>query len=657
MFAQVRQFLQNNSQFSPVFLPSATIIILFVSLTALFSEQAKSIFQTLQSDVIHQFGWFYLLAVAFFVVFCLVLIFTRFGDIKLGKDHSLPEYSYGSWFSMLFSAGMGIGLIFYGVAEPIYHYVSPPLGHGQTLEAAENAMVITFFHWGVHAWAIYAVVGLSLAYFTFRFNLPLTISSTLYPLIGDRIYGPIGHSVNTFAVIGTMFGVSTSLGLGVLQVNAGLDHLFGIEQTLWVQVILILVITAIATLSVGLGLDTGIKRISQLNLILALGLMLFVLFAGSTVYLLNTYVENIGNYLEHFIDRTFSLYAYQKDQDWLAGWTLFYWGWWIAWAPFVGMFIARISKGRTIREFLSGVLFVPVAFTFLWMTVFGNTSLDMEAQAPGILKDVVQSNMPLSLYAMLETFPWSSITSLLATILIVTFFVTSSDSGSLVIDTLTAGGEEHPFVWQRIFWATSEGLVAATLLAAGGLVALQTASIISALPFAVIMMIMVYSLMIGLSEEKLKQEVRAMPTTPVLNNTEICWQKRLKAIHCLPEMDEAREYLVHTVLPVFVKVRDELNQEGFDAKITRKKTQMSIEVDFGEEVDFFYGIRLTHYDTSDVDNESLLSDVDQEKYFRAEVHLSEGGQGYDVMGYSEEQLINDLLKQYDHHIHFLHSLR
>ncbi|HBF50344.1 MAG TPA: choline transporter, partial [Massilia sp.] len=408
----------------PVFFISAALILAFVLFGAVFPDQAGNVFDAMQKRIVHDFGWFYILAVALFLIFVLFLMMSRYGDVKLGPDDSEPEYSYLSWFAMLFSAGMGIGLLFFGVAEPIQHYAKPPVGEGSTIQSARQAMVLTFFHWGVHAWAIYIVVGLALAYFAFRRGLPLTLRSSLFPLIGKRIHGPIGHAIDIFAVLGTMFGVATSLGFGVLQVNAGFAHLFGLPVNTTVQVILIAVITGMATLSAGTGLDKGVKRLSELNIILAIALLVFVLFTGSTVFLLQAYVQNIGAYLGAVVQRTFRMYAYEPNA-WLGDWTLFYWGWWISWSPFVGMFIARISRGRTIREFVTGVLLVPVLFTFLWMTVFGNTAIAIDLSGAAPIVQTVADNLPVALFEVLEQLPFSVVASGLATLLVITFFVTS----------------------------------------------------------------------------------------------------------------------------------------------------------------------------------------------------------------------------------------
>ena len=485
----------------PVFFSAATLIVAFSVYGGAFSYDAAIMFANVQNWLITNVGWYYIAVVAGFFAFILYLAFSRVANVKLGPDDSLPEYSYLSWIAMLFSAGVGIGLLFFGVAEPITHFAEPPSGEAASVNAAESAMVYTYFHWGFQAWATYIVVGLSLAYFAFRHGLPLTIRSSLYPIIGDKIYGPIGNTVDVFAVLATMFGVATSLGIGATQVNAGLSYLFGLPVGPNIQVLLIAAITVMATSSVVTGLDGGIRRISELNMVLAVLLMSFVLLAGPTAALLGAFVQNVGNYLSSLVSLTLEVYAYEPT-EWFGTWTLFYWGWWISWSPFVGMFIARISRGRTVREFILGVLFVPAGFTFLWFSIFGNSALFIElGDSGGEITSAVIADMPTALYVFLERLPLAPLVSMLATVLIVTFFVTSSDSGSLVIDIITSGGNENPPIWQRIFWAVSEGVVASVLLLAGGLSALQTAAISSALPFSVIMIFMCVGLSRALMSE------------------------------------------------------------------------------------------------------------------------------------------------------------
>ncbi|PCI27775.1 MAG: choline transporter [SAR324 cluster bacterium] len=484
-----------------VFWVSAGLAVLFVALSLFNVDQMAAFFGEIQSSLSIRAGWFYILSVNFFLLFTIYLLFSRFGTIRIGGPEAKPEFSSWAWFAMLFSAGMGIGLVFYSVAEPMYHYASPPMGTGKTIEAAKTAMNVTFFHWGLHAWAIYAIVGLSLAYFSFNKGLPLTIRSAFYPLLKERIYGPIGHTIDIIAVFATLFGLATSLGLGVQQVNAGLNYLFGIEINTTTQIILIALITCLAIVSVVLGLDKGVRRLSEINMVLALLLMLFVLFLGPTLFILDSLVQNVGSYFQQLLALSTWTEAYQES-TWQHGWTIFYWAWWIAWSPFVGMFIARISKGRTVREFLIGVLLVPTLMTFVWLTVFGGAALHEELRGAGGIADAVGKNVSTALFVLLERFPFSSLTSLIGIIVIITFFVTSSDSGSLVVDTITSGGHPNPPARQKVFWAVMEGVIAAVLMLSGGLKALQAGSILTALPFTFVLLFMCYGLLKAFREEK-----------------------------------------------------------------------------------------------------------------------------------------------------------
>ena len=486
-----------------VFGLSLLIIISFVTFTLLNLQQMSQTFQTIQSTIAHHAGWFYILSVNIFLGFSIYLIFSRYGKIRIGGMNEKPEFTYWGWFSMLFSAGMGIGLVFYSVAEPIFHYISPPYGAGSSIESAKMAMQFTFFHWGFHAWGIYAIVALALAFFSFNRGLPLTIRSAFYPLLGEKIYGPIGNAIDITAAVATLFGLTTSLGLGVKQINAGLHHLFGIAESTNIQIMLIASITLLATISVVLGLKKGIKRLSELNMGIALVLMIFVFVCGPTIYLLNSFLQNIGMYTSQLIELSFWTEAYESS-NWQKSWTIFYWAWWISWSPFVGMFIARISKGRTIQEFILSVLLVPTLLTFIWLTVFGNTALYQEMVLGHGIVNAVNENVAVALFVLLQNLPLSFFTSLLGVLLVITFFVSSSDSASLVIDIITAGGNTNPPTIQRIFWAITEGLVAIVLLLGGGLIALQTASIITGLFFAVILLFMCFSLLKGLREELVK---------------------------------------------------------------------------------------------------------------------------------------------------------
>ena len=641
----------------PVFFISAGLIIAVCLYGALFSEHASLVFSDLQSWLLTNLGWLYMGSVAGFFMLVIYLAFSRFAHLRLGADDSEPEYSYGSWFAMLFSAGMGIGLMFFGVSEPMTHFLEPPVGEGGTIDAARNAMQVTFFHWGLHAWAIYIIIGLALAYFSFRHDLPLTLRSALYPVIGDKIYGKWGNAVDIFAILGTMCGVATSLGIGVMQVNAGLNYLFGLPVSIMVQVALIAAITCAATVSVVAGLDAGIRRLSELNLVLALLLMVFVLIAGPTVMLLSSLIQNIGMYLSGLVDMTFRIYAYEPN-EWIGNWTLFYWAWWISWSPFVGMFIARISRGRTIREFILGVLLVPSGFTFLWLTIFGNSGLWLEMHEAGAgLATAVQTNMPTAIFVLLDQLPLTGITSALATMLIVTFFVTSSDSGSLVIDIISSGGAENPPVWQRIFWAVSEGAVAATLLVAGGLAALQTAAISSALPLIIVMFLVCYGLMKALHAEPSVRGVRPIATSsvPVAGGSK-AWQSRLKAMLGRFKEGEAQAYLETTARQAMEEVLAQLTTQNIlHAGIEAEENLIRLTAGQGEEFDFLYEIKLREYSLPSVAFPELPTKKSERNYWRAEVTLLEGAQQYDVAGYSKEELMSDILTQFENHLHLLHT--
>lgn len=512
----------------PVFVTSALLIVGFIIFGVFFTEMAGALFSYLQSFITNKFGWMFIILMNTALVFCIYLAASRYGDIRLGNQTEQPQYSLFSWIGMLFSAGIGIGLVYWGTAEPLYHFMAPPLGEAQTVEAAKLAMNISFMHWGLHAWAIYTIVALSLAYFHFRRGLPLSIRSTLYPVLGKKIYGGWGHTVDILAVFGTMFGVVTSLGLGVMQINSGLENLFGIPNSLTVQFIIIAFVTALACGSLMLGLDKGIKRLSDINMGFTGVLLAFMVILGPTLFIFDSFIENIGNYLVAMIPLSTWGESY-SNTDWQSGWTIFYWAWWVSWAPFVGIFIARISRGRTIREFVLGVLLIPMLILFFWFTTFGGVAIHMELLAaldpalvsPGLV-EAVQADTGSAIFKLVEYYPLTKPITLLIVIMIVLWFVTSSDSASFVIDMLTAGGDTNPPKIQRLFWATMEGFIAAILLAAGGLGALQAAAIVAGLPFAIVIFVMMYALWRGLGRDRLilyRAEQRFITAESVDHNT------------------------------------------------------------------------------------------------------------------------------------------
>ncbi|RSK40661.1 BCCT family transporter [Mangrovimonas spongiae] len=491
----------------PVFFSSAIIIIITIVLTLIFKDTAKEHFDNIQSAVANNGGWFFILMVNVFLVFMVYLAFSKYGRLRIGGQQAKPEFKTMSWFAMLFSAGMGIGLLFWSISEPITHFSSPPITTEGGAAAAQEAMNFTFLHWGFHAWGVYALVGLALAYFTYSRGLPLTIRSVFYPFLGDKVYGIIGDIIDIFAVLATIFGLATSLGLGVKQIAGGLDHVFNIPGGLTTQISLIAGVTAIATISVVLGVDKGVKFLSEWNMRIAVLLLLLVVVLGPTIYIFQSFVQNTGSYFYNFLEIATWTESY-NNTGWQNSWTVFYWGWWIAWSPFVGIFIARISKGRTVREFILGVLIIPALVTFFWINAFGSTAVQEALLGNLTIVEAVKDDVATAMFVFLEDFPLATVLNIVAIILVAGFFITSSDSGSLVVDSITSGGKIDAPVAQRVFWAVTEGTVAAVLLVGGGLKALQTAVIVTGLPFALILLVMCYSLLKGLKEDLFKLKKR-----------------------------------------------------------------------------------------------------------------------------------------------------
>ena len=638
-----------------VFFSTVAIISIFLVVVVLAPNSFELITKNLNQWVTDSFSWFYVLSVAIFLILLIYIALSDMGKIKLGPDHSQPNYSNASWFALLFTAGMGIGLMFFGVAEPVMHYVSPPEGAGETIQAAQQSMRVTFFHWGFHAWAIYTVVGLALASFAYRHNLPLKIRSALYPIIGEKIYGPIGDAVDTFATIGTVFGVATTLGFGVTQINSGLNYLFGIQQATSTQVILIIVVSTMASMSVFLGLDKGIKRLSELNLILVLTLLLFVFFASSSIYLLQTTIQNAGQYVSNLFAMTFNLYAYQPN-GWIGGWTIMYWAWWISWSPFVGMFIARVSKGRSIREFIVGVLLIPTGFTLIWMGFMGNAALySILHEANHSLVVAVQRDSSVALFAFLQSLPFSSVMSLLATCLVMLFFVTSADSGALVTDYLTAKSENSP-IWQRLFWTVLMAVLAIVLLLVGGLGALQSATMMSALPVTFIMLLICWGLVKALRLDVIKmnalQEARITPRA--IQNPR-SWQQRLGLIMHYPHTEtEVSQYIQTEVSKAFQSVQKEFQRRKLTVTIRSIADGLELRVDHHDEINFIYQVVIRETVPPSFMPEMTADEI---SYYQAEVFLKEGGQNYDVMDWTSDDLLQDIIDQYERHLHFLSLVR
>jgi choline/glycine/proline betaine transport protein len=502
-----------------IFFVSAALTVVFVVVSIAFTAEVENTFAGLSDLLKRNLGWVYILGVTGFLAFLGWIAFSRYGNVRLGGKDARPEYGNATWFAMLFAAGIGTILMFWGVAEPISHYAEPPLNGvaPQSVDAANQALAFSLYHFGFHTWAIFCLPALAFAYFAYRRGLPFRVSSLFHPLLGDRINGPIGKALDITAVLGTLFGVAVSIGLGTLQINSGLNTLFGVPVGALPQVLIIAVVTTIATISVALGLDKGIKRLSNINIGVAIALMLFVLVTGSTVFLLRGIIETAGTYLSSLVPLAFWNDTFAEPSwGWQGDWTVFYWAWTITWAPFVGIFIARISKGRTIRQFVLGVLGLPTAFTLVWFSIFGLSAIDIERNRGGGLVDEVvgQGDIPGALFAFLENFPLTTVMSALAVLIVVIFFTTSSDSASLVVDMLCSGVRENPPVGQRVFWALTEGVVAATLIAAtveaAALDALEQVITVLGLPFFVIAFLTMYCLVRALREDVSEDELSSL---------------------------------------------------------------------------------------------------------------------------------------------------
>ena len=650
-----------RSEFSidpAVFYPALVLLAIGVVAVVTMPGDGAAVFADLQAAIVKAASWFYVLVIALMAVMVLVLSVSRYGDIKLGPDHAEPDYGFLSWFSMLFAAGVGVGLLFYGVAEPVLHFLSPPVGEGGTEAAAAGGMQLTYLHWGFNAWATYAAVAMVLAYFSYRHNLPLTLRSAFYPLIGDRIYGPIGASVDVFAVICTTCGLSVSLGLGVLQINTGLNYLFGVAIDPWIQVLLIFATMALATVSVIMGLDSGIKRLSEINTVLAVSLLLLILFAGPTALLLSGTLQNFGGYIASVVPRTFDLYVYAPT-NWLGDWTIFYWGWWISWTPFVGIFVARISRGRTIREFLIGVTVVPTLFVCLWLGVLGGSGIELILnQGVTELGDAIIDNPAVGLFRFLEFLPATELLSMICLGMIVIFFVTSADSGAMVLNMLSARGRDDTPALQRSIWTLVIAITASVLLLGGGLQALQAATIASALPFAIALLGAFWGFAKSIRVDGAKRQAVSTPAPPPAQAQQ--WRERLNNLFEYPADSAVRAFQKNTVVPAMQAFTAELASYGVEAVVVNEADQGArLEVYHGNEVDFVYAVQERSHSLPDasIAAKDQVDAIVDGSFSRAEVHLAEGGQDYDVMGWSEEQIIVDILNQYEDHLHFLHTVR
>ncbi|MGV5317082.1 choline BCCT transporter BetT [Pseudomonas aeruginosa] len=645
---------------------AAILILLFAAVVIGFPQRAGEWLLAAQTWASQTVGWYYLLAMTLYLIFVVVTALSGYGKIKLGADHDEPEFSYLSWAGMLFAAGISITLFFFCVSEPLTHFLQPPQGEAGTQEAARQAMELLFLHWGLHGWGVFALVAMALAYFAYRHNLPLALRSALYPLIGKRINGPIGYTVDCFGIIATVFGLGADMGFGVLQLNSGLDYLYAIPHTHAVQMVLIVLMMGAAISVAVSGVDKGIRILSDINMLLACSLLLFVLFAGPTQHLLNTLVQNVGDYLGHLPGKSFDLYAYGGPSDWLGSWTVFYWAWWIAWAPFVGLFIARISRGRTIREFVFGVLFIPLGFTLAWMSIFGNSALEQALGGASELGRVAIEQPSMALYQMLQNYPWSRAVITVTVLVSFVFFVTSADSGTVVLSTLSAHGgsaDDDGPKWLRVFWGSVTALVTGGLLFAGSIDALKSAVVLTSLPFSLILLLMMWGLHKAFYMESQRQRARSHSLAPLMSGNgkrSGGWKRRLsQAVH-FPSRDEVYRFMNDVVRPAISEVSEVFREKGLavDAQLDPGNASLSLEIGHGEQHRFLYQVLMRGYFTPSFARAGMGGlHLKNRRYFRAEVHLAEGSQDYDLMGYTKEQIINDMLDQYERHLQFLHLVR
>lgn len=656
-----------NNKINPVvFYTSAGLILLFALTTILYSDLSAAWILEAVNWVSATFGWYYMLAAVLYMVFVLYIAASRYGSIKLGPEQSKPEFSLSSWAAMLFAAGIGIDLMFFSVAEPVTQYMQPPQGEGGTIEAARQAMVWTLFHYGITGWSMYALMGIALGYFSYRYNLPLTIRSALYPIFGKRVNGAIGHTVDIAAVIGTIFGIATTLGIGVVQLNYGLSVLFHVPDSLAAKAALIVLSVVIATISVTSGVDKGIRLLSELNVLLALGLIIFVLCVGNTSFLLNAIVLNIGDYVNRFMGMALDTFAFNRPTQWMNNWTLFFWAWWVAWSPFVGLFLARISRGRTIRELVLGTLIIPFTFTLLWLSVFGNASLYEIIHGDHAFAQEVLVHPERGFYSLLAHYPGFTLSASVATITGLLFYVTSADSGSLVLGNFTTRlkdiNSDSPN-WVRIFWSVTIGVLTLGMLMTNGISALQNATVIMGLPFSFVIFFVMAGLFKSLRVEDYRRASANRDTAPYLANANdrLSWKKRLTRLMTYPGSRYTEQMMDTVCYPAMQDVAKELEVRGANVELQRLPPEeegglghLSLMVHLGEEQNFLYEIWPQKYA---IPGFTYRARSGKSTYYRLETFLVEGSQGNDLIGYSKEQVIIDMLDHYERHLNFIHLHR
>lgn len=654
------KFIEKQTSFNPLVIGATLFfVVLLVAMILIAPEQTQTLLNAAKSGIFANFSWFYVLAFSVFLGFLVILSVSSLGNIKLGNDEEEPEFGFLSWLAMLFAAGMGVGLMFFGVAEPLTHYLSD-ITAGTAEHKQQEALLHTLFHWGIHAWAVYGTIALSLAYFGFRYKLPLALRSCFYPLLKERINGKLGDLIDIMALLATLFGIITTLGFGASQLGAGLHQLGWIsENSFSLQMVVIAVVMSLATFSAISGVGKGVKILSELNLTLAFCLLIFVLMAGPTLYLLSAFSDNIGTYLSNLVQLSFKTYVYEQEHTgWFSGWTILYWAWWCSWAPFVGLFIARISKGRTIREFIFGVLVIPSMFGILWFTVFGNTAIWLnDGEAAGTLGQMISSPETL-LFKFLDYLPLSGVTGLVSLVVISLFFITSADSGIYVLNNIASRDKSLAAPrWQAVMWGVLMSVVAIVLMQSGGLANLQAMTLLVALPFAMLMLLMCFSLWKGLNADKKYFDTKVNPTSIFWTGDK--WKERLEQMMNQTQEKDILRFLKHTVLPAMRELRQELiSKYDLSVQINTllEQDEPAVELVIQKDLmrDFMYGVKSIGREVSEqLINDDNLPHIQHSMTYEPYTYFFDGRVGYDVQYMDQDELIADMLKHYERYLSLL----
>ena len=654
------KFMEKQTSFNPLVIGATLFfVVLLVAMILIAPKQTQTLLNTAKSGIFANFSWFYVLAFSVFLGFLVILSVSSLGNIKLGNDEEEPEFGFLSWLAMLFAAGMGVGLMFFGVAEPLTHYLSD-ITTGSAEHKQQEALLHTLFHWGIHAWSVYGMIALALAYFGFRYKLPLALRSCFYPLLKERINGKLGDLIDIMALLATLFGIITTLGFGASQLGAGLHQLGWIsENSFSLQIVVITVVMSLAIFSAISGVGKGVKILSELNLTLAFCLLIFVLVAGPTLYLLSAFSDNIGTYLSNLVQLSFKTYVYEQEHTgWFSGWTILYWAWWCSWAPFVGLFIARISKGRTIREFIFGVLVIPSMFGILWFTVFGNTAIWLnDGEAAGTLGQMISSPETL-LFKFLDYLPLSSVTGLVSLVVISLFFITSADSGIYVLNNIASRDKSLVAPrWQAVMWGVLMSVVAIVLMQSGGLANLQAMTLLVALPFAMLMLLMCFSLWKGLSADKKYFDTKVNPTSIFWTGDK--WKERLEQMMNQTQEKDILRFLKHTVLPAMRELRQELiGKYDLSVQINTlfDQDEPAVELVIQKDLmrDFMYGVKSIGREVSEqLINDDNLPHIQHSMTYEPYTYFFDGRVGYDVQYMDQDELIADMLKHYERYLSLL----